>query len=76
MEKVMLDDTVIEQRLSALERAVADLQCRLQGAHADDNWLDKITGSISDETAFLEALELGRAFRQADWPPDDVGEQA
>ncbi len=62
----MLDDTVVEQRLSSLERVIADLQCRLQGVHAAGNWLDKITGSISDETAFLEALEYGRAFRQAD----------
>ncbi|HBE47848.1 MAG TPA: transferase hexapeptide repeat containing protein, partial [Cyanobacteria bacterium UBA11369] len=32
------------------------------------NWLDKLIGSISDESAFLEALEYGRAFRQADKP--------
>jgi hypothetical protein len=75
MEKVMLDDTLVEQRLSTLERAVADLQCRLHGVPAAGSWLDKITGSISDEAAFLEALELGRAFRQADRPRDDLDEQ-
>ncbi|MEL7356443.1 MAG: hypothetical protein AAFN40_07755 [Cyanobacteria bacterium J06560_6] len=30
------------------------------------NWLDNLIGSISDESAFLEALESGRIFRQSD----------
>lgn len=72
---VMLDEALLEQRLAALERAVADLQRRLTGVPAPGNWLDKVTGSISDEEAFLEALEFGRAFRQADRPPDEPGGQ-
>ncbi|MEO0886429.1 MAG: hypothetical protein AAFY54_10895 [Cyanobacteria bacterium J06648_10] len=30
------------------------------------NWLDNLIGSISDASAFLEALEYGRIFRQSD----------
>jgi hypothetical protein len=66
----MLDEAVLEQRLAALERAVAELQQRLPVAPAAGNWLEKIGGRIPDEAAFLEAMEFGRAFRQSDRPPD------
>jgi hypothetical protein len=71
----MLDETVLGHRLAALERAVADLQQRLAGGVPAGNWLEKVTGSITDETAFLEALEYGRAFRSAGRPPDEPGEK-
>jgi hypothetical protein len=71
----MLDEAILEQRLANLERAVADLERRVAATPSTGNWLEKVTGSISDEAAFLEALEFGRAFRNADRPPDDPGEQ-
>jgi hypothetical protein len=61
--------------LATLERAVGDLQQRLAGVVPAGNWLEKIAGSVSDEAAFLEALEFGRAFRYADRPPDEPGEK-
>jgi hypothetical protein len=66
----MVDEAVLEQRLANLERAVAALQQRLSVGAPPANWLDQVIGSISDEQAFLEALEFGRAMRQADRPPD------
>ncbi len=71
----MLDETKLEQRLAALERAVTDLQSKLAASQAPGNWLEKVIGSISDEAAFLEALEYGRAFRKADAPADEPLEQ-
>jgi hypothetical protein len=71
----MLDEAMLEQRLANLERVVADLERRVAATPSTGNWLEKVTGSISDEAAFLEALEFGRAFRKADRPPDDPGEQ-
>ena len=68
----MLDETTIEQRLVTLERTVAELQRLLQVKPADSNWLEKVTGSISDEQAFLEVLEYGRSFRQEDKPTDEA----
>jgi hypothetical protein len=68
----MLNETILEQRLITLEQAVADLQNKFQSKSASENWLEKLTGSISDEAAFLEALEYGRAFRQADRPVDEA----
>jgi hypothetical protein len=74
-EEVMIDEAILEQRLAAVECAVMDLQRRLAVAPPSGNWLDKVIGSISDEEAFREALEFGRAFRSADRPPDEAGKQ-
>ncbi len=67
----MSDLSNLEQRLAALERAVAEIQLRLAGASAPGNWIEKISGSIPDHAALTEAMELARAWRQADRPPDD-----
>jgi hypothetical protein len=71
----MLNEAIVEQRLAALEQAVADLRHRLTSTHASADWVARVAGSISDEEAFLEALELGRLFRAADRPPEEGGEQ-
>jgi hypothetical protein len=67
----MLDETVLERRLRTLEKTVADFQYKFEGRSDSKNWLDKLIGSISDEAAFLKALEYGRAFRQSDQPIDE-----
>jgi hypothetical protein len=67
----MSGQTAIEQRVAVLEGAVAELQRRLAAVSAPANWLDRVTGSVTDEAAFLEALELGRAWRDADRPADN-----
>jgi hypothetical protein len=71
----MLDEAVVERRLATLEGAVRDLQRRLARAPAPADWLDKVIGSVSDEAAFNEALEFGRAIRNADRPPDEPEER-
>lgn len=62
----MLDETTVEQRFITLEQAVSDLQRKLESQPTSETWLQKLVGSISDEAAFLESLEYGRTFRQAD----------
>lgn len=70
-------ETSIEQRLTALEHAVDDFRRRAVFVPASENWIEKITGSISkeNEEAFLKAMELGRKYRYADRPPDDSDDQ-
>jgi hypothetical protein len=70
----MLDEITLERRLVTLEQTVSDLQQKFENKPVDNDWLQKLTGSISDESAFLEALEYGRSFRQSD-KPDDGGKE-
>lgn len=70
----MLDETVLEHRLLTLEQAVSALQHKVE-SKPSENWLGNLTGSISDEEAFLEALKYGWAFRQADKPTDTDDKQ-
>jgi hypothetical protein len=72
----MATDMQIEQRLTAVEDAVRELQRRLTILTPAVNWLDRITGSFKDEPEFEKVLEYGRAIREADRPPDDAGERA
>jgi ribosome-binding ATPase YchF (GTP1/OBG family) len=78
----MSNETALEQRLSDLEQVVAVLQRQVNAQHSasssqqteppqSQNWLEKLIGSISDEAAFLEAADYGRAYRQADRPSDE-----
>lgn len=69
----MLDTATLERRLITLEQVVFDLQHKFDSKPSPDNWLERLIGSISDDSAFLEALEYGREFRQSDKPIDDTG---
>jgi hypothetical protein len=69
----MLDEAILEKRLVTIEQAVAELQLTVE-RKSSENWLENLMGSISDEESFLEALEYGRAFRQADKPTDEADE--
>lgn len=75
-ERIMLDEATLEQRLATLEHTVADLQRQIVGTSTSSNWLEKVTGSISDQQAFLEALEYGKSLRAADRPTDEASEQS
>ncbi len=62
----MVDEAIIEKRLNKLEKAVDNIQDRLDDRDDADNWLQKLIGSISDEETFVKALEYGRTFRKSD----------
>lgn len=64
----MLNEATIERRLITLEQTVEDLQRKVDSKPVNESWLQKLTGSISDEAVFLEALEYGQNFRQSDRP--------
>jgi hypothetical protein len=68
----MAEGRTLEERLAEVEAAVCDLQRRLDLQVPAPDWLDRVIGSFKDEPAFEEVLEYGRAFRQADRPPEDA----
>ena len=73
---MMSTETSVEQRLTAVEQAVSDLQQRLAHLPGATNWVARIAGSFKDEPAFEEVLALGRAIRAADRPPEEADAEA
>ena len=73
---MMPTETSVEQRLTAIEQAVSELQQRLAHIPVATNWVARITGSFKDEPAFEEVLALGRAIRAADRPPEEAAAEA
>jgi len=61
----MSTHTSLEERLAAVEAAIAQLQQRV-ATPQQANWLQHITGSFKDEPAFEDVLAYGRAIRQGD----------
>lgn len=58
----------VEERLHALEEAVAELRqhAGLLGERRD--WVQQVAGSVKDVDAFSEALDFGRRIRETDRP--------
>jgi hypothetical protein len=61
----MTTNASLEERLAAVETAIAELQRQI-GLSQQTDWLQEITGSFKDEPAFEEVLAYGRAIRQGD----------
>jgi hypothetical protein len=61
----------LEQRMTAVEEAVRELQEVIRARKPAADWLDRVMGSMKDEPAFDAVLAHGRAIRQADRPAED-----
>ena len=66
-----MPEATLEQRMTALEAAVYELQEAMKARKPAPDWLDAVIGSMRDEPAFDEVLALGRAIRQSDRPAED-----
>jgi len=75
-QNVMMTQTQLEERLLAVETALAEIQRRLATLLPAPHWLDEIIGSFKDEPAFEEVIALGRAFRESQPYPDEPGAPA
>jgi hypothetical protein len=60
-----LDNDVVEQRLAAVEAAVTQIQEKLGLTPVASNWVEQISGSLSDipEDDYQDFLECCRAVR-------------
>ena len=56
----------LEQRVSAVEQAVRDLQLATQERKPAHHWLARLIGSMRDEPDFDEVVAHGAAIRQTD----------
>jgi hypothetical protein len=65
-------DTTIEERLAAVEAAVAELREHLLIQPPAPDWLEQIIGSFKDEPAFDELIAYGRAIRKGELSVEDT----
>jgi hypothetical protein len=66
-----MPEATLEQRMTAVEEAVRQLQEAMHARKPTPDWLDRVIGSMKDELGFDEVLAHGRALRQADRPTED-----
>jgi hypothetical protein len=69
----MPTDVIIEQRLAAVEAAIADIQHQLELIPPAPDWVERFSGSFRDEPAFGEVIAYGREIREADRPGQGEG---
>lgn len=72
-QTVVSTQAQLEERLTAVETTLSEIQRRLATLPPSPNWLDEIIGSFKDEPAFDEVIAFGRAFRRGELPPEDAG---
>lgn len=64
----MSDTLQLEDRLSQVERELAELKSQVHRLGIAKNWIDQVRGSFRDDPEFNEVLRLGRELREADRP--------
>ena len=65
-------NATIEERLAAVEAAIAELREHHVIQPPAPDWLEQVTGSFQDEPAFEEVLAYGRAIRKGELSVEDV----
>jgi hypothetical protein len=63
----------VEDRLTILEKKVAELKQVLPPTLPSHHWLDQVSGSFKDDPEFDKILRLGREIRQAERMGCDEG---
>jgi hypothetical protein len=61
-----MPERTLEQRVTAVEAAIRELQESMRARKPADDWLDRVIGSMKDEPAFDEVLAYGRMIREGD----------
>jgi hypothetical protein len=68
----MPGDATIEERVAAVEAAVAELRSQLLIQPPAPDWLEQVVGSSKDEPAFEELLAYGPAIRKVELPIENL----
>jgi hypothetical protein len=55
----------LEERLALLENEVARLKSKVESNSSPAPWWEKITGTFADNSAYDEAMKLGREYRNS-----------
>ncbi len=55
----------LEQRIEAIEKALANLKEQLSGAGRQFPWWERIAGTFHNDEAYREAMDLGQQYRRS-----------
>jgi hypothetical protein len=55
----------IEKRVAVLEKEVANLRKKLEGADASKPWWERIAGTFENDPVYEQAMRLGREYRES-----------
>ena len=61
----MSEQQTIEQRLTVVERDLAELKLRVTHQEKNVSWIERIAGTFKDVPEFDEIVRLGREFRES-----------
>jgi hypothetical protein len=61
----MCEPQTIEQRLTEVEKELAELKRRLPPPPDGKSWVERIAGTFKDDPDFDEIVKLGREFRKS-----------
>ncbi|MCY2989320.1 MAG: hypothetical protein NTY19_15805 [Planctomycetota bacterium] len=64
----MSEDVALEERLTAVERDLAELKDHVLGGDRQRPWFEKMIGTMKDYPEFAEVVKLGREIRKTDSP--------
>jgi hypothetical protein len=64
-------NATIEERLAAVEAAIAELRDRRLIQPPAPDWLEQVVGSFQHEPAFEQVLAYGRAIRKGELSVED-----
>ena len=62
----MSENAALEERLTAVEKEVAELKDHVFRSQRARPWFEKMIGSMKDYPEFTEVVRLGRETRKAD----------
>ena len=60
----MAEQVTIEERLTAVEKDLAELKGQFTLHKDEKSWIEKITGTFKGDSDFDEIVRLGREFRK------------
>ena len=61
----MSEQATVEERLTLVERELAELKRRLPAKRNGESWIERIAGTFKDDPDFAEIVRLGREFRKS-----------
>ncbi len=61
----MAEQRTVDERLTAVEKELAELKKRVAHQEKNGSWIECIAGTFKDDPEFDEILRLGREFRRS-----------